>query len=131
MAFKHESKSILIAKRGGKRLFSIPRLGVKSFDPDIAIADPSKDILLIEPEGGLRLFSAEDHQCKLRLKSTEHISFEFGCLTLNDSEIVCLAYDMNTEHESLFYRATHNQINEIFRVKFAPVEGHFMADGSG
>jgi hypothetical protein len=72
--------SILVANKNGKGLFSISRLGLTCFNPSISIVDATKDILLIESGAGLRLFSANDHQCKLRLESTEDISFEFACL---------------------------------------------------
>lgn len=120
---------VLITNRDGQRLFSIPRLGLTCFDPDISIANGSKDILLIEPGAGIRLYSIRDQRCKIRLESTERISYEFACI-VNNSDVISLAYDQNSERTSLFYRATQDKVTEICRVGFAPTEGHFLRNGT-
>jgi hypothetical protein len=129
-ALKDGSHSVLIANKEGRTLFSIPRLGITSFDPDISIVGSSKDILLIEPGAGLRLYSALDHRCNARLESTEHISIEYGCLRAKDAEVICLAYDRATERDSVFYSAKRDHMTEIRRVGFFPVHGHFLEGGT-
>jgi hypothetical protein len=129
-AIKGGDHSILIVNKDGRNLFSIPRLGLTCFDPDISIVDGSRDVLLIEPGAGLRLYSALDQQCKIRLESTKTVSFKFACLRVNDSAVICLAYDRATERDSIFYSAKRDHMTEIRRVGFAPAHGHFLEGGT-
>jgi hypothetical protein len=129
-AVKDGDRSILITNSNGRTLFSIPCLGLTCFDPDMSIADASKDILLIEPGAGLRLYSTLDQQCQFRLESTEHTSIEYGCIRAKDSEVICLAHDGTTERDSVFYSAKRDHMTEIRRVGFVPAHGHFLEDGT-
>jgi hypothetical protein len=44
--------------------------------------------------------------------------------------VISLAYDQNTEHDSIFYRTRRGHTSEICRVGFAPGAGQFLEGGT-
>ena len=129
-AIKHKESSILVINEVGRELFAFPRLGMRCYDPLISIVGASNDILVIEVKAGIRLFSTRDRTCKVRLRSSKDISFEYACLAADDSEVIAFANDRTTALGGIFYRGERHQMTEICRVDLVPLPGHFFDGGT-